>query len=163
MTILELLTHNLPPRLRGLERLTAWLQVLTTPSVFLKNLYENYVNGERYKLQFNSQVMYLEHRLNDQLDSVERRIYIDDTLDSQVVQTVIYRKSDRQPSTVMFRKTDNAGANRAVIWRKTDLNFDADFVVYVPAVFNTLEAYRNIKNIVNYYRVAGRRFTIQSI
>jgi hypothetical protein len=163
MSIKDLLTQNTPPRLQSFERLNAWFEVLVSPSYFLKNLYDNYVNGERYKLQFNSQVMYLEHRLNDQLDPIERRIFLDDTLDSQVLPTVIYRKTDRQPSTIIFRKSDNAGANRAVVWRKSDLNFDADFVVFIPSVLDIPEAKRDIRNIVNFYRVAGRRFIIQTI
>jgi hypothetical protein len=162
MTILELAIQNLPPRFRALERWQAWVKVLVSPSVFLHNAFNNYVNSERYKLSFNSQVIYLEHRLNDALDTNQRRIYIADTLDAQVIQTVIYRKTDRQPSSLIFRKTDNAGANRAIIWRKDDLNYDADFVVFIPIALNTEGSIREIKNIVNYYRVAGRRFVIQT-
>lgn len=162
MTIFELAIRNLPPRFRAFERWQAWVKVLVSPAGFLRNAFNNYANSERYKLSFNSQVIYLEHCLNDALDTTQRRIYIADTLDAQVIQTVIYRKTDRQPSSLIFRKTDNAGANRATIWRKADLNFDADFVVFIPIALNTEGAKRDVKNIVNYYRVAGRRFVIQT-
>jgi hypothetical protein len=106
------------------------------------------------KMRFNGQVIVLENLLNDRFDGVLRRIKIVTSFDrfrkkyiGQVVENKplwIGQESENQPQYIGQ-------------WIEYQNNTGADFIVEVPdGVYSPSELIM-IKELVNYYKIAGKR------
>ena len=121
----------------------AMIQPVTTlHTIFLASRTDNL-----YKLQHNGQVCYLRAMLNDSFDISKRRIDIEDT--GRNDWTFVYSESTNKPlllETVIVASehlTDDEGT---------------DFTVIVPSEFNRQQS--QIISLVNYYKLAGKRYSI---
>lgn len=160
MIVFDNILPHLPPILRGVEQWRAWLRVLSAPLQTVSNDVDSYENNTRYELQFNGQVMYLEHRLNDAFDNALRRIYIDDPQPTNIQPTVITNRADNQP-TLIVRNRGEASTQTATFYNIVELQTRFDFVVFVPTSIHTTSA-NALRSTVNYYRVAGKIWTFQT-
>ena len=172
----------------------AWLNVIIKP---VKDLYDAFILYRAtalYKLNFNGQIIYLEHILNDVFDNANRGIYIDNTADlnrvylfnsSELVTPVyVYNNYDAAIPYVVGEfsvydnkvwvcsnnTTGNTPGVSSSYWNfdsdvlflenESEYQSNYDFIVMVPAavVFDI----NAMKSLVNYYRCAGKRFTIQT-
>jgi hypothetical protein len=159
MIIFDQLLKHVPPILRGVETLRAWWRVLSASLEFVYQAFSFYANQKRYTLQFNGQVIYLEHVLNDKFDNSLRRIYIDDQQASNVQPLILTRRSEQQ-STVIFYHKIESNAVGSVIFRQTELQTRCSFVVFVPTSILTNNQ-NALRSLVNFYRVAGVNFIFQ--
>ncbi len=140
------------------RKFTSWLIALVSP---ISTLYSKFMNLRKknwYDLNHNGQVCYLEKALNDKFDNELRRIEISDG--SSFEQKYIYTKAENRP---VFLGTFYIH-NRSEI-RDTSV----DFIVKIP--YEVYEAekqmtedgeYRffNIEGLVNYYKLASKRYEI---
>ncbi|AMO19235.2 hypothetical protein UN65_01665 [Flavobacterium columnare] len=104
-----------------------------------------------YKLNHNGQRCKLRKVLNDELDSQQRRIRIDDG--TSYKRKYIYTKAESKPIYL----------GKPFINSKTEFeNTGVDFVVYVPTEIVDKSIHK-LKFLINYYKLAGKRYRIEKI
>ncbi|OPB87800.1 hypothetical protein [Elizabethkingia occulta] len=98
-------------------------------------------------ITYNSQVCYLRKILNDKFD-FDRRILIEDSSDKEEI--YIYTDAENKPQYL----------GELILYPESEFSDKkVDFVVKVP---KTLESYlENIKDIVDFYRLASKRYKIE--
>jgi len=126
--IFDTLIKDVPPILRAVEQWRAWVRVLSTPLQTLNNDIEAYKTKIRYELQFNGQVIYLEHRLNDAFDPTLRRIYIDDPLPTNIQPNIVTNRADNQP-TIIVRNRIEGSSITVGLYNIIEIQTRWDFVV----------------------------------
>jgi hypothetical protein len=96
----------------------------------------------------------LEHILNDTFDPINRAIYIDDAIDSEAV--LLYNMAENNESTYLY----NISENESNTFLFNEPEAFADFTVMVPQslVFNQDQMIALVKK----YKIAGKKFTIQT-
>lgn len=148
----------LPTSLRQTQMI-AWVKVLVSQIVSLNYKFNQKRNEDLYKLAHNGQVCYLRKALNDAFDPTQRRIIITDG--NRYAPKYIYTVGEQKPNflgTVYIRDTSVYG------------DTGADFLVLLPLdVWNAYKTeirigeYRfyEIEALVNYYKIASKRYKIQ--
>lgn len=137
----------LPTFLRKLK-IIAYLNSVFTP---LNSVYEETL----YKMQHNSQVIYLEKMLNEYFDvpgydtqnhQATKTVYISDAPQSEVV--YIYQTLENQP---LYLDTVYLGAAVTIAYK---------FIVNIPEAYSFVEA--KLRAIIDFYKLAGKRYIIQT-
>jgi len=130
-------------------KLQAFLLALLAP---IRNLYGKFVPfrlNDLYRLGHNGQVCYLEAALNDAFDPDQRRIYISDG--DSYNQQYIYTEAEQQNrylGTLFLRaEGDYQEGSR-------------DFVVVVPMDFRDDLYGFQIMAVLNFYKLASKRYEI---
>ena len=77
LNIVGIVKSLIPTKIRNQIQL-AWLASLLQPLQELNDKFAFYAKTTHYDLNFNGQVIYLEHVLNDSYDDLLRRIFIKD-------------------------------------------------------------------------------------
>lgn len=145
----------LPPLLRQ-ETFVAFLIALKRPIETLQYEFHNFFDQVKYDLSFNGQVIYLEHILNDSFDSVDRQIYISDGTENPLV--YIFNNSEPNED-VIIGNTSEVAIPPVYLYNSSEFEIEVDFIVNVP---NTITINENLlKSIVNKYRIAPKRYTIE--
>lgn len=126
--------------------------VLIQPVATLWRGFMSFRRDKNYQLTITPQKCYLEQLLRNRWDSTLRRIYIDDGIDKPPF--YLYQTAENKPVFI--------NPVTPVKWLYTTAeNFDLvdDFVVYVPmdVVFDESE----MRSLLNAYKLAGTKFTIQ--
>jgi len=149
----KLVTQRIPELLR-FEDLIAFVQALVSPLVFIYNQFITFRLFIIYKLTITPQVVYMEKMLNDQYDSVLRRIYIKDGAIKAAV--YLYTKAELKPK-FLYTKPENKPIYLYTKGESIGTTFD--FVVYVPSdiSFNSVEMSTRINN----YKLASKIYSIQ--
>lgn len=148
----------LPTALRQ-SRMIAWVKVLISPIATLHYDFVQKRKKDIYRLSHNGQVCYLRKALNDKFDSEQRRIKI--ISGSKYKAQYIYTKGEKKPTFLgtMYLRDKSAYADTGV-----------DFLVLLPlSVWNSYKTeiaigeYRHypIEALVDYYRLASKRYKIQ--
>jgi hypothetical protein len=151
---------HLPPVLRSVASMVAFVRTIFAPLQILSTDFDGYTEGVNYDLQFNGQVIYLEHWLNDLHDATQRRIYISDPQPSNILPTVVYNFGENQPTTIV-RNHGESGAT-ARVYNHEELATRYDFVVFIPLSIWTTEREKLIRAQVNRKKQAGKMFVIQT-
>jgi hypothetical protein len=160
MVVFDNLKAHLPPILRGLQTWMAWLRVLAAPLEFVYQAYLTYAHETRYRLQFNGQVIYLEHVLNDSCDTNQRRIYIDDPQPTNIQPRIVTNRADNQPTITFYNRADNLPT--VILYRQAEIQTRFSFIVFVPnQILGNQQKY--LRSIIEFYRIAGINWTFQSI
>lgn len=141
------------------DRHLGWLRALLHPLQLLINSFLEVVHDSFYKVSITGQVIYLEHLLNDKLDSTSRRIYITDG--TLVVPPYIYKKSESKPVRYIYKKSENKPS-----WYLYDSEAygsqTVKFIIYVPTTMVIDDTLTNlITALINPYRRAGTIFEIK--
>jgi len=140
----------LPTFLRRPKRI-ALVKSLVRPLVDLHENWLTFRENNLYKLEHTSQVCYFRKVLNDELDPIDRRIYIGDGLDFE--RDYIYTSSEQKPVYL--------GAK--YIKRQFDFVDNAfDFTVFVPAGLYETNRYK-LEYLIDYYKQATKRYRIELI
>jgi len=153
----------LPPFLRKIK-IIEWLKALVKPLIDLYAIFFQYRTDTLYSLSFTGQVIYLEKLLNDTYNNGSPGIYITDG--SFILKTYLYHKSEGGAKTYLFHKSENAA--KTYLFHKSEYTITYDFVVMVPAaIYSILQQNNNqglnkMKALINLYKIAGKRYTIQS-
>lgn len=150
------LIQILIPPVHRIVEIEKYLRAAARPLIELQSLFYSFYNEIKYVLQFNGQVIYLEHILNDQFDFVVRGIYIDDAV---VVENVfLFQLAEANEQLFLF----NLSEGQAPVYFSNYSEVSAfDFVVYIPSSVAFDEAL--VKYYVNKYKCAGKRWKIEIV
>ena len=149
-----------PVKLRG-PRLIVWVQSLLRPLQTVANQFAGKVAEVQYRLTFTGQVIYLEHRLNDEFDPSARSIYIDDPTQAGIIPVFIYNIAEQQPATYLYNVAEAQPST--FIYDVPEYSSNTDFIVFIPASLNTDLTKARMKKVINSYKQAGRRYQFQTI
>ncbi|MBB6274733.1 hypothetical protein HDF26_005215 [Pedobacter cryoconitis] len=147
----KLVVLVLPTFLR--QNLTvSYVQALVTPISMLYQLWYAKRDDNLYKLAHNGQVCYLRKALNDMFDTELRRIYIDNG--NRFKRTYIYTQAESQPHYLkrLFLQPSSSFADTG-----------SDFKVIIPAELNTQANYYQLNALIDFYKLASKRYTIETI
>ncbi|XTB52982.1 hypothetical protein LDK11_12330 [Fusobacterium nucleatum] len=147
LNIDKLLVLLTPTFLRK-PKLIAWLRTLAMPLNKLLDDFKVHRERDLYNLAHNSQVCYLRKALNDEFDPQLRRIKIEDGRQNQ--RLYIYPRSANRPLYI---------GKVFLYQRGSYIDGGVDFVVVLP---HGLEYDRyKLEALVNFYKLAGKRWTIE--
>lgn len=156
------ITWLLPPSLRG-NTIKAWLSCLVTAIQQYYTYLKNYRSTKQYHLSITSQVMYLEHGLNDTFDPVMRAIYIDEYYESTRI--TVFNKSENLHPPYIYNKSENA--TKTYLRNKNETNYNYYFVVWVPWLvyiglfLNNSDKLNKMKALLNKYKCFGTFYLIK--
>lgn len=147
LNIDKLLVLLTPTFLRK-PKLVAWLRMLATPLHKLLYTFQQARTADLYNLAHNSQICYLRKVLNDEFDPQLRRIKIEDG--HRNARRYIYQRNVNRPLYL---------GKVFLYQRGAYIDGGVDFVVVLPQGLEydryKLDAY------VNFYKLAGKRWTIR--
>ena len=139
----------LTPTFLRKPKLIAWLRTLATPLHKLLYDFHNARISDLYNLTHNSQVCYLRKSLNDEFDDEQRRIRIEDGRQKQ--RLYIYPRSANKPLYI----------GKVFLYQRGDyIDGGVDFIVVLPKDL-TYDKYK-LEALVNFYKLAGKRWTIET-
>lgn len=131
-------------------KLLAFLQVLAAPiSTIHQQWYVKRLENI-YRLTHNGQVCYLRKALNDAFDPSLRRIRITDG--NRYNRQYIYTNVEQQPSflgTIFLRQVGDYA------------DTGADFRVVVPQGFDLINNIYQLRGLIDFYKLAGKRYLIE--
>ena len=142
--LLVLLTPNFLRK----PKMVAWLRALATPLNKLLYQFQQARTADLYNLAHNSQVCYLRKALDDEFDSLLRRIHIEDG--KQNARIYIYPRSTNKPLYL---------GKIFLYQRGSYIDGGVDFVVVLPRGLE-YDKYK-LEALVNFYKLAGKRWTIR--
>ena len=147
LNIDKLLVLLTPTFLRK-PKLVAWLRTLAMPLNKLLDDFKGHRERDLYNLTHNSQVCYLRKALNDEFDPQLRRIKIEDG--TRNIRRYIYQRNVNRPLYLgrMF-----------LYLRGNYIDGGVDFVVVLPRGLE-YDKYK-LEALVNFYKLAGKRWTIR--
>lgn len=154
----KLVTWLVPPRQRFVL-FTELVKVAATPLSFVYQLFTNYRLDIDYRLLITPQVCYLEKIINDSFDKEQRRINISDALNYQVI--LIHTDEAQIP---LMTHQDNQGTyydESIPVIHDVSAYADSgnDFYVNVPFTLTNTQEHK-LKNIINTYKLASKRYKI---
>lgn len=138
----------LTPTFLRKPKLVAWLRTLAMPLNKLLDDFKGHRERDLYNLTHNSQVCYLRKALNDEFDPQLRRIKIEDG--TRNIRRYIYQRNVNRPLYLgrMF-----------LYLRGNYIDGGVDFVVVLPRGLE-YDKYK-LEALVNFYKLAGKRWTIR--
>lgn len=138
----------LTPTFLRKRKLVAWLRTLAMPLNKLLDDFKVHRERDLYNLTHNSQVCYLRKALNDEFDPQLRRIKIEDG--TRNIRRYIYQRNVNRPLYLgrMF-----------LYLRGNYIDGSVDFVVVLPRGLE-YDKYK-LEALVNFYKLAGKRWTIR--
>ncbi|WP_025143046.1 hypothetical protein [Pedobacter jeongneungensis] len=128
----------------------AWLQALATPITTLHQQWYNKRLDNLYKLAHNGQVCYLRAALNDAFDPGQRRIKI--TNGNKYQRKYIYTSAEQKQKYLGLSYLLQVGdyADTGV-----------DFRVVIPQDFDLVNNIYQLKAMIDFYKLAGKRYNIE--
>lgn len=103
-------------------------------------------------------VIALERLLNDQFSYYETEIFITDADGRPTI--YLFNRSEDQLSTYLYNRSENA--EQTILFNRGEPTREFDFVINVPAEIDTEATQFQIKTIVDYYKMPGKSYKIQS-
>lgn len=150
--------HLLPPVLRK-KRLFAFLCVLLLPAKMVMQVFRPYRKDCLDKLMVNGRIIYIEKILNDRFYLKNKEIYIDDFTEAP---PWLYSRLERgYPSISIFKRAEGGILDKIYIKKRAEGKLGGDFIIWVPGFLDKQSYMAEIKNIADYYRPAGRNYTIK--
>ena len=152
------------------------LAVLLTPIFWRKAIFMNFIycfiepikvihnefkvfrKNSIYKIVHNGQVMILEKVLNDAFDNTLRRIYITDSLIKDPL--YIYSTPEQKPVYLGSEFLYDFSVFNDI---GTDFNVIFPISLKPVTAFDLLNSENRIKALINYYKLASKRYKIQWI
>ena len=156
---LKLIKFNLPAFLWKTVAL-AWLTLLLSEVKSLYNTFISYKAALIYDTAHSSQVIYLEHILNDIFDRTLRRVHISDG-DAAPAEMFMYNQDEDNPKYI-YNSSETSAPN-VYIYNKSEgngTNGYSDFKVMVPQSLTFDMNY--MKAMVLKYKILGPTFIIQT-
>ena len=147
-----------PPFLRGI-RFIDWLETLFNPLEQVNFNFKQFRKDSIYKVVNNCQVVYLEKVLNNAFDVSDRRIYIVDSLFLDPLS--VYPVASDRP-VYIYDANNPVYINDDSVFEVSEF----DFIVVMPLELKPANGYDltniliQIRSLVNYYKLASKRFTI---
>ena len=138
----------LPGKIRS-AKITAWMLVVLS---YLQNIYNEFLNLRVqwiYDINFTAQIMYLEKKLNQELETSLISIS-----DGQMVSSIYLQNAEtnEQPLFV-YNEAENSPV---FVSNFSELDDEIDFYVNVPAGLDETK----INNIIKKYNILGKTYNI---
>lgn len=134
-----------------------WVQALLAPLQELNDSFYQTTLETKYEASFTGQVIYLEHLLNDSFDPTLRRIYIDDGSDL-ILPPFVFNKIEDEPLYI-YNKIEG---QPFYIYNQIEYSSVDDFIVFVPVALLTGSVEILIDRLVRKYKLAAKKFSIQT-
>lgn len=152
-----LIVRLLPPFLRR-PVMIAWLYRLIHPVISLYGQFLGFRQQQLMRTSCTGQVISLEWLLNELFDPTGRGIYIL-TNGLSTTDNFIYSETDSAASNDLYSESD-AGMPPLYLYAEIDYFSLIHFTVFVPValVFDPVQ----LRAVVDYYRLAGKRFDVQT-
>lgn len=139
----------------------AWLSSLMQPIQTINTTFSELVKKHRYDLSFNGQVIYLEHIINDLFDTTLRRIYITDPTNAPNDNVYLTYIVEGQPPVHTTYVSENE-PGLFIEYASESINF-VDFIVKIPTSINTPQVINKMRGVINKYKIAGKKYSIENI
>lgn len=137
-------------------KLLATIKCLIAPTVWLYDILKAFVNETLYYLYHNSQVVFMQAALNDQFDTVLRRITIVDGPDIDPL--YIYQVAEDKP-VYIYTEAEN---QPVYIYTEAETIAGPDFIVRVPNTISFND--KQMVALIERYRLPSKHnYTIQLI
>lgn len=128
------------------------------PIKVIHNEFKVFRKNSIYKIVHNGQVMILEKVLNDAFDNTLRRIYITDSLIKDPL--YIYSTPEQKPVYLGSEFLYDFSVFNDI---GTDFNVIFPISLKPVTAFDLLNSENRIKALINYYKLASKRYKIQWI
>lgn len=160
----ENLSNSLTPPFLRKEKLISWLTTLLNPLTEVNTLFLKNRDNNIYKVTHNGQVYSLQAVLNDSYDNNLRRIRIVDSIIRDPL--YIYPENDNKP---VYIYSDSENKPVYIYDNSVFLDIDVDFIVLVPIEYKPINTQElnilliQMRSIINYYKLASKRYVIKWI
>lgn len=147
-------------------RTLAFIKCLLKPIYELSVIFSVYKTSTLDLISHNGQIIYMEHKLNQLYNAGQPGIVIVDTANISYI--YVANKSEGAPIYVDNKDLQET-SDIIYIGNKAEYAAAYDFIVKVPAaLYLTLQAnnslgLNNMKSVINYYKIAGKRYNIESL
>lgn len=108
-------------------------------------------------LSYNSQTLIFNKLLNDNCDPTLRRIYIDNSVDD-LAESHCFKLSEGTFDSFAYKLSEEPFVGRYA-FKILEYLIGYDFTVVVPAALTVKE--NTIRSLVNFYKLAGKRYLIK--
>lgn len=149
----------IPVKIRG-QVLVESIKAMLQPLQIVNNQFAALGKKIRYDLSFTGQVIYLEHLLNDVFDSTLRRIYITDSNTVQIGDFFVFYQNENQPSDYVYYEGE--GVDTPYLQFESETVSNVDFIVFVPIALFNIQTEATLKALINKYKIAGKRYKIET-
>lgn len=149
----DIVEENVSPRIRKIFTLE-FFKMCASPVHDLYLKFYEFFKIKKYELNFNGQVIYLEHVLNDMFDSTLRRIYISDT--PPYSGAYLFNKIEGLEETFFFNKSEAEAP--LYLFSTSEVFMWPGFIVNVPAGVSFDR--EKMKSYVNRYKIASKPYII---
>lgn len=153
----------LPPKWRNGFTIALLFSRVKPLQTLLDGDFNSFMNDARRRAKFTGQVIYLEKMLNDDFNAGgQDPIFIQDT--ANIEYTYLANASEGYPPSYFANTAENAPV---YLCNASEYGVGNTFIVMVPTLlFATLQLNNNdgldkMKAQVNYYKIAGKTFTIE--
>jgi hypothetical protein len=142
------------------ERMTAYARVLVSPFAYLRDELAAYRAAKLKELRYNGQVASLEYLLNEQFNGGLKGIIIADA--PLIETTYLHNSSGAGDPTYLYNASESVPVTDQVyLYNKSEYEAQFSFYVYVPAAIEGTFDEKVMQQVVDFYRPAGRTFTIE--
>lgn len=141
------------PGLITKPKFQSWLRGLIEPLKTIQKAFNKNRESNLYKLRHNSQVFSIVNVLNDRFDNGQRRIYITDGLTKDRI--YIHTRQELKPLFL----------GQIFLWNRGDYaDTGVDFIVWIPVqIFITPQDLIEVRALITYYKLSGKRFKIYRV
>ena len=146
--------YNLTPYFLRSDANLSFLYSLVEAVGELNIIFNSFRDNTLYLLQFTSQIIYLEHYLNDQFDPIGRGIYIDNI--EELDWLFLFNVVEQKPPLFIFNKAE--AATPVYFKNFNELINDINFIINIPVAVTFVENVVRAK--VDFYNQAGKNYTI---
>lgn len=157
--VYNIVEENISPRLRKTFTVEL-LKSLASPLARTFSSFYSFFNETKYDLQFNGQVIYLEHILNDKFDDVDRGIYITDMFQT-FEGCVLFNEIEQNEETIIYNEIEDSGEGYVLLYTELEESTWPDFIVNVPSAVNFEDV--KMKAYLNKYKISGKQYQIKII
>lgn len=148
----------LHPMYRKVKQI-AWLMVFLLSIRRLKDSFITLRDKIEYDIKFNSQTLSLEARLNQQYNLLMGTIYIE-TISSTDDAIYIFWLSENQQPVYIGWLSETSLEPKYITWLSETVSVaNVEFIVWVPSTL--IFDLDQMKAIINLYKLAGKRYSIQ--
>lgn len=159
----NILVEQLTPSFLRYPKMLAWVKCLVVPVNYLYLELQSYRLVTLKKIEYTGQIIYLEKLLNDAYITIDTPypIFIEDV--ANIEYFYLSNKIEGLPPVCISNKDEN---NTPVyIGNATEYITNCEFIVKIPQfVYDALTTadLNQMKTLINFYKIAGKRFIIQS-
>lgn len=146
----QILVQSVILRVYRLPIVLSWLYSFTTPIMQQYTAWQSYYADRKYNLEHNSQVCRLRKLLNDYFDPALRRINIEDGI--YYFRPYVFLDPEEKPLYLN---------QNVYIMTQPEYDSGYDFVVKLNGCAVSASQEQMMKNRINYYKLAGKRYIIE--